>query len=485
MKTIKRYIALAALILLVLSLCGGAYAMSSARSAAEALNKLGLFNGVGTKSDGSVDFDLSSEVSRETAATMLVRVLGKEREAENSSTACKFNDVSSWAKKNVAWANANGYMNGYSTTSFGGNDEITAQQYITMLLRVLGYQDSGSSVDFSYDSACSFAKSIGLTDGSYTNNNESFTRGDLAIVTYSAIYTNVKDSAHTLYETFFGTVLEPTALVVPQQTATSYTNSAPGTNVAKSADGLTVIDYSNSDEGYVMVKTTQSKDSKLVVMMTCPSGVSYKYFYTSAAGVYEAFPLTEGSGTYKVGVYKNTSGTKYATLYATSINVNISDSLSPYLRPNFYVDYASSTKVVQYADELCKSTSSELEKVDLIYNYVIKNYTYDYNKAATVESGYRPDLDSVYAAKKGICFDYAAVMTSMLRSQNVATKLVVGYNKTVYHAWISVYTKEAGWIESVIYFDGTSWKLMDPTYASSGNTDFIKDSSSYSARYVY
>ena len=46
--------------------------------------------------------------------------------------------------------------------------------------------------------------------------------------------------------------------------------------------------------------------------------------------------------------------------------------------------------------------------------------------------------------KSGICFDYAALMTGMLRSQGVPCKLVVGYAGTVYHAWISVWTAEHG-----------------------------------------
>jgi transglutaminase-like putative cysteine protease len=81
-------------------------------------------------------------------------------------------------------------------------------------------------------------------------------------------------------------------------------------------------------------------------------------------------------------------------------------------------------------------------------------------------------------------------MVAMLRSQGVAAKLVVGYAGTAYHAWINVYTKETGWIEAVIYFDGTDWKLMDPTFASTGKSsrsvmEFINDPANYTAKYVY
>ncbi len=62
--------------------------------------------------------------------------------------------------------------------------------------------------------------------------------------------------------------------------------------------------------------------------------------------------------------------------------------------------------------------------------------------------------------------------------------------KTIYHAWISVYSKTQGWINNVIYFDGKSWKLMDPTFASSGGNSeainkYIGDGTNYQTKYLY
>ena len=101
-----------------------------------------------------------------------------------------------------------------------------------------------------------------------------------------------------------------------------------------------------------------------------------------------------------------------------------------------------------------------------------------------------PDLDQILEIKKGICFDYAAMMTAMLRSQEVPCKLVVGYAGVAYHAWISVYKEKDGWIDNVIYFDGTTWKRMDPTFASSANKSeaimkYIGDGSNYTEKYIY
>ena len=150
------------------------------------------------------------------------------------------------------------------------------------------------------------------------------------------------------------------------------------------------------------------------------------------------------------------------------------------------------TKTVQQGGSVIigSGVSEDDQNVGVIYNYVINHITYDRAKAAKVTSGYLPDLDQVLESKKGICFDYAALMTGMLRSQGVPCKLVIGYAGTAYHAWISVWVEGVGWVENVVYFDGTTWQRMDPTFASTGGQSekimaYIGDGQNYSAKYLY
>ena len=131
-----------------------------------------------------------------------------------------------------------------------------------------------------------------------------------------------------------------------------------------------------------------------------------------------------------------------------------------------------------------------LQKVEAIYDYVVQTLHYDRELAATVQSGYLPVLDQVLARKKGICFDYAALMTGMLRSQGIPCKMVFGYAGTAYHAWISVWTEENGWVDGAIFFNGTTWQRMDPTFASSGKRSasimkYIGDGTNYKEKYLY
>ena len=48
--------------------------------------------------------------------------------------------------------------------------------------------------------------------------------------------------------------------------------------------------------------------------------------------------------------------------------------------------------------------------------------------------------------------------------------LEVGYAGEEYHAWISTYIKDKGWINGIIEFDGTSWNMLDPTFASTSDS---------------
>ena len=85
------------------------------------------------------------------------------------------------------------------------------------------------------------------------------------------------------------------------------------------------------------------------------------------------------------------------------VNVEMTDQFGPYLRPNQFVNYTKSTKVVKKAASITKNCKNDLAKVKKVYNYVIKNYKYDKKLAKTVKPGYVPNLNKIYKKKKGIC----------------------------------------------------------------------------------
>ena len=248
-----------------------------------------------------------------------------------------------------------------------------------------------------------------------------------------------------------------------------------------------VIDYSNISDGYVMVKYKEGTDKSLRCQLKYSLDT---YTFVLTPGKWAVLPLGNGSDTYKAVVYENIEGSKYSAVLSASFTAYLSDEFAPFLRPNQYVDYAGASKTLKKASELTAGKGDALSKVASVYDFVVKNFKYDKALAESVQTGYLPVLDEVLAKKKGICFDYASIMTAMLRSQGVPCKLVVGYAGDAYHAWISVWSDTEGWIEKAVYFDGHSWMRMDPTFASTGKNrldidKYIGDGSNYTEKYFY
>ena len=262
--------------------------------------------------------------------------------------------------------------------------------------------------------------------------------------------------------------------------------SAPGTVVYQNE--VAVIDASNAADGYIMVRYT-GQNAKVKLQITGSDQVTYTYDLKTGSSTDEVFPLSAGDGQYLINVYENISSNQYSTAFSQAIDVRLSNQFLPFLYPNQYVSFDSSSAAVAKASELAVSADTDLDVVTSVYDYIISNITYDYNEADTVQSGYIPDVDEVLSTRTGICLDYAALMTAMLRSQQIPTRMEVGYAGTAYHAWISTYIKDVGWVNGIIKFDGKNWSLMDPTFASTTSEkelkSFISDSSNYRLKYIY
>ena len=182
-------------LLIVLSLSTAAFAADySAEKSANALYELGLFQGTGETANGKPIYSLDAAPTRAQAVTMLVRLLGKEAEAKAGTWTVPFYDLADWARPYVGYAYANGLTNGLSAERFGSDDKVTANQYLTFILRALGYS---SESDFQWDKANAFSDSLGLTHGEYRA-SRSFTRGDTARISYAALAQVRKDSSETL-----------------------------------------------------------------------------------------------------------------------------------------------------------------------------------------------------------------------------------------------------------------------------------------------
>lgn len=254
------------------------------------------------------------------------------------------------------------------------------------------------------------------------------------------------------------------------------------------SNGHVALDASHSDQGYVMLKWL-GVENKLKLQISGPRHNTYTY-NLAADNEWHVFPLTEGSGGYTLNVFENVYDNQYSQAFGHALTVRLTDDRLPYLYPNEYVDFDLSTRAVSIAEELALSSDSDLDVISSVFYYVVTHLEYDHEKAATVQSGYKPVIDRTLEEGKGICFDYAALMACMLRSQQIPTRLEIGYYGDVYHAWISAWVEEKGWMYNIIEFNGTAWNMMDPTFTSTAGkgselSQFIGNDSSYFIKFSY
>ena len=250
------------------------------------------------------------------------------------------------------------------------------------------------------------------------------------------------------------------------------------------------LDYSNTADGYVMFVYTANDKPTLSTKIIGPSGVAYDYLNIRNNGGFDIFPLSDGSGTYRFALGKLLPDGRWAQVMNETFTVNLTNEFAPFLRPNTMVDFRNAPNTVAKAAELISGKGDLVSKISAVYNYLVENFEYDYDLASAITSGqsYRPVLDTSLANGKGVCYDYAALMTAMLRSQGIPCRLVIGYQGTVYHAWIDAYSDETGWINEIVRFEGDGWRLMDPTYASTGGSEGMRianNPKNYVARFLY
>lgn len=194
MSAIKRIIALA----LCAALCFGCVSItaSAARDVsfetglAEDLNALNLFKGTGT------GFDLESPLKRQDAVIMLLRLLGQIDDAKAYSKTHPFTDVPAYADLYISYAKDNALAYGTGDTTFGVTD-TTTQQFLTFVLRALGYSDKGGK-DFTYANPYDLAQTVGILPDSVDLDN--FLRADVVLICYAALAADMADGSGTLAE---------------------------------------------------------------------------------------------------------------------------------------------------------------------------------------------------------------------------------------------------------------------------------------------
>ena len=247
-------------------------------------------------------------------------------------------------------------------------------------------------------------------------------------------------------------------------------------------DGI-FIGTANTAQGVVFVRVNTSAipaNTRSKAIFLNSSGVPSYQYDILVRDRYVGLPLNMGNGQYDLRIVKNVGGTSYQVEMSQSFNVSLSSSLRPFTASSIATDFSSGSSSVQRANQLVSGHSTTDKKVEAVYTWIINNISYDRNLQQRVSSGeiyaYWPDPDRTMSSRKGICFDYAALMCAMLRSQGIPTRMVIGPVRTssgdIEHAWNEVYFEGRGWVVIAEFrwkqVSGTDWVHFDTTFAAGG-----------------
>ncbi|NLP18939.1 MAG: transglutaminase domain-containing protein [Firmicutes bacterium] len=207
--------------------------------------------------------------------------------------------------------------------------------------------------------------------------------------------------------------------------------AAGSINTSQVGQGLVVVEFNDpTPQGHlrVTVENTDRQDER-------------QYTYYLHPGVKNNFPLQMGRGQYRVTVLEHIEDNLYRPLERESFAVEVTkDDGELYLQSVQNIPWDGATVLVAKARELATEGKGDEEQFHLIHNYIVENMAYDCQKVDKLSSDYLPDVEKTLHCKKGICYDFASLLASMLRSRGIPTKLVMGYGEGIngYHAWNEV-----------------------------------------------
>ena len=136
------------------------------------------------------------------------------------------------------------------------------------------------------------------------------------------------------------------------------------------------------------------------------------------------------------------------------------------------------TQTEKLADEICAGCETDEEKVQVIYQWIIQNFAYNYDYHAFIQYF---DIRKTLRTHKGVCYDLSNLFAALCRSQNIPCYVVDGtpYDcSTASHTWNRVYYINFWWDVDVTN-DITASKNSETLYG------FRKLKSSHSPDYDY
>jgi len=496
MKKIRKIVAVTIVIaaLVTTSVPVFAFSQNESRSVENFFIDAQLLKGDGTS------YGLEKTASRLEGIIILLRLMGKEAEAQTmNSLPCPFKDVPDWAKGYVNYAYSENISKGVSDTRFGVSDKMTVDQYNTLLLRVLGYDDSQG--DFRWDDSVDKAEELSILPGdmaeAYTRSG-AYTKGDLMETSFCYLEANYKDQDRTLIDMLAEND------VISDELAEKYGVGIEGwKSITTGFDDDDYLNFQINDNSLTITGTSEDKNKTYLLVQVNDIDTEVKKADAvgriDSDGQYE-IDLSLGrlpEGEYYVDVYGNDERYNYYTsVVLSSVILKKTDTglyfeASPAYGQNLRIhngnqledpDYemTASTRSAQefvtaisdLSEEITSGISGDYEKMQAIHDWVAEEIYYD--KDFLNGKTKRTNINSIAVLnnKYAVCSGYANLTNDLLSAAGIPSRQVIGYALGV--------TSDGGWADidlqeiepnhvwNEVYIDGR-WIILDATWDSSND----------------
>lgn len=458
------------------------------------------------KGDGT-GYGLEKTANRLEGIIILLRLMGKEADAlAMQGFPCRFTDVPDWAKGYVNYADAENISKGVSDTRFGVGDKMTAVQYNTLLLRVLGYDDGRG--DFRWDDSVDKAEELTILPGDMAEaymRSGTFTKEDLMETSFCYLEAGFKEQDQTL----IGMLIENG--VISNALAERYGLDVEGWDSLSTGFGEDYLNFRISNGTLQITGASDDRNKTYLLIRVIDTETEAKKAdavgRTNSDGQYD-ISLSVGRlpvGEYYVDVYGNDERYNYynSSILSSVILKKTSDALyfeaAPVYGQNLRIysgnqpeksDYfmtpstrSSGDAVAAISDlekEITRGITDDYEKLQAIHDWVAKEIYYDndFLKGKTK----RTNINSIAVLnnKYAVCSGYANLTNDLLAAAGIPSRQVIGYALGV--------TSEGGWddmdlrrmepnhVWNEVYLNGR-WIIVDATWDSSNDYEggeFIK-----------
>ena len=204
--------------------------------------------------------------------------------------------------------------------------------------------------------------------------------------------------------------------------------------------------YIGKDEiskGLVYIKIVGANESKLRVLLVPKDS---EFDGTSMRPYGEGYyPLTHGPGEYLFVVLGKQNDDVYKEVFRTNFIAKF-EADEPYKYSNVFSKYSYESELAKKAYELTYKLDGRDAKAKRVKNYLSRNYRYAYGSEGAHEL---VDNDESYERGEGVCYHYASLYSSMMKSIGIPTREVRGFlngDDAKYHAWNEYLNDENEWV---------------------------------------